>query len=71
MGLERVGISTLPGNDLGQSEKPSAAECAAFGAISETDADLQAVVEAWPGLSPEARAEVSAIVAREGGRGRD
>ena len=62
-GLESVDASTLPINDLGQSGKSSAAECAANPTIScEIDADLQAVIDAWPELSPESRVEVLVIV---------
>ena len=62
-GFERVDATALSANDLGHSEKASAAECAANRAISdEIEAGLQMVIDAWPSLSNEARDEVLEIV---------
>ena len=47
------------------------AKCGAFRQIScEIDTDLQAVIDAWPGLSPETRAEVVAVIEAARGQGR-
>ena len=69
MGLEAVGVSTLEVNDLGQSEKTGAAECAANRTLSNNDRDLAALLKAWPTLSVDDRRAILAIVERAGVRG--
>ena len=70
MGLEAVDVTALSANDLGQSGKTSAAECAANRAVScEIDADLQMVIDAWPSLPEDDRRAILAIIKAAGGQG--
>ena len=70
-GLEPDSVTTSTETTYVDSPEVGGAKCGAFGQIfCEIDADLQAVVDAWPGLSPESRAEVMAIVEAARGQGR-
>ena len=62
-GDELVSITAKSANDLRQSAVSSGAESGALGAHSaQIGDDLRAVVEAWPGLPPDAQRAIQAIV---------
>ena len=65
-GLEPGDVSTLSDNELHSIAFPSAAESDATGARNgDFDADLQAVIDAWPTLPEATRADITAMVERE------
>jgi len=65
-GLEPIGVTALPHNDLRDSQKQSGAKSGALGSLAElaaaVDPALGAVVEAWPDLHPSARLAITAVV---------
>lgn len=64
-GLEPGDVTTLSDNELHSTAFPSAAKSDATGARNgDFDADLQAVIDAWPDLPEAARSEVLQMVNR-------
>ncbi len=70
-GLELNAVSAESATASAELPEVGGAKCGAFGQISgEIDADLQAVIDAWPGLTPETRVEVMAIIEADERAGR-
>lgn len=57
-GVEPDAVSSMPGNDLRNQPHTRAAKS---GAVADADG-LSALIDAWPGLLPETRAAVLAMV---------
>jgi len=52
------------------SQKPSGAQCGALGTLSNNDADLAALLQAWPSLTDSDRRAIMAIIEAARGQGR-
>ena len=65
-GLERNATTSDTASTSVNFQKPGGAKCGTLGASSEINVGLAMVIDAWPGLSSEARAEILAIVEAAG-----